>query len=262
MPEEPQKKEQEPEAVDITSAALPRGLEVDIDPEDDAWEFGPPPPKGCYPLKLAFQVAPPKSWKKGNTRDGQLVYSTTLEGRVALEGDYEGTVTFLDIRTSLRRGKRISTAAGLIAKCGFKLKPRLDDLTVARMVTKLVAQGPTIVADCDWDAYSAADEKTILRGMDNFPDLPDGTKDHVVKDSKGNECFARLRVVHIYGKGEEHPAFGPSKSGASKPSKEKEEIDLTPANSTARVAPSPTAKQQQQARAEPSPGDEVELLED
>ena len=132
--------------VDITSAGLPTGPEEDLDPEEDAWERGAPPPKGCYPFRLGFQNKP--EWEQGNSRNNTVYFRTTLACRIA-QGEHEGAVAFLRLSTFIRAGKSISTAAGLLKKCGYKVPARVTHLALARLVTKVVNQVPLLWMDGD-----------------------------------------------------------------------------------------------------------------
>src|SRR5476651_2464709 len=104
------------------------GPEVEIDPEEDAWSFAAPPPRGVYDMKL-FKAK--DGLQCGWTKEGDdstLFVTCKLECKLVNSKDeeYDGQMVFASVNTKVWRGKHISKMAGLIVKAGYKVPTSLS----------------------------------------------------------------------------------------------------------------------------------------
>jgi hypothetical protein len=190
----------------------------EVDPNEDAWQRNAPPPAGIYEHQLSIHDA---TLIKYNEKDESTwSYELNVEGRITEKhAEFAGIPSFLRVSTYRRRGAKISTAEGALVKLGVdKTKLAAAKLTHKQVVdtlAKILAKGPIALWETDWRAsYSYIDKKSgdtkyvnCLSTYDEFPDNPDGGKEHIVKVTTNTggkeEVAAQSRVIKWIGKGED-----------------------------------------------------------
>jgi hypothetical protein len=203
-------------------AQAPDGVSSQLDLTEDAWEFGAPPPRGLYDLKL-FPAKECCKWGLVDAKDKNSVYYiVNLESKIVSDNpDHDGIPVFGGVTTRIFRGKSISTAAGLIVKMGFKVQNPITDKQLAQLCEKALKQEKVVKAELDWrGAYSYKDPKTgqdtwenVFNHYEEFPPDPEkpGLRKHTVtvanKVGGVAEVRAQLRIVRFFGKGDTLPTF-------------------------------------------------------
>lgn len=199
----------------------PAGTAQNLDLTEDAWSFGSPPPHGIYDIKL---FTGRDAVKANFDEDGKFThYVVNIESKVVSDNEeYDGAVAFpaLPISTKIARGKKISTAAGLIVKLGYgqKIPPQVTDKQLANFVEQLLKREPVIKAELDWrGSYSWKNAKgediweNVYNHCEDFP-IKEGVRQHQVNvASKGGgtaEVRAQLRIVRFFGKEDKIPVIG------------------------------------------------------
>ena len=204
----------------LQDKSLPTGQSHKLDITEDAWEYGAPPKAGPQTIKLFLA-------KDGvicydDDKDKEPGYGISIEGKIvdSTNGEFDGVTVFPRVNTFLGRGKNISTAAGLVAKLGYKVPEQADHLAIAKLIVLALKKEPTIKVECDWRGWSKLDSRVAFKNMEAFPKDEHGEPIHIVdyKSSKGQieEIRAQLQVVHWYGKGEEVKAAKGSSASAPK----------------------------------------------
>lgn len=187
--------------VDLSDNSLKSGVKSKLDPTEDAWSRTAPPPKGDYDIKLF--AGGKDAWRQGlidENDEDSIYYSCNLECKIVSENkEYDGASLFSTVTTRIGRGKHISTMAGLIKKCGYKVPEEATPLEIARLFKKVLAKEPILRGnECDWEGYSKADSKTIFLSMDDFPEDSEGNKrwrvTRTTKDGSREEIVASLRI--------------------------------------------------------------------
>lgn len=211
-------------SVSLDESGLPTGEKSRLDPNADAWEFPPPPPKGTYNLQLfpasqgsTFRMGyllddNGNEWTPGSKPDkNSVVYSANIEARVRHENpDWDGAIVFpRGINTRLRRGSDISTMAALLQLCGWKIPEdrEVTPLQLAKLLDKVLKKDTAQVIKgvyLDWQIrYQNAngDWVTAYSTYDDFPDDGKGGKRHIVRVAKprsegggSEEMRARLYI--------------------------------------------------------------------
>lgn len=204
----------------------PDGSVMELDYTEDAWEYGAPPPRGVY----TFKMLPGKDTIKMNrvdAADPKTTYFTiNYEARVVSENpEYNDVAVFGMVDTRVRRGKSISTAAGLLVKAGVNVASMLKgqpatDKKIAQICEALLKKEAQVKGELDWrGAYSYRENgKTddtwvnVYNHYEEFPiDPKDGTRKHLVSvNSKGGgvtEVRAQARITRFFGKGDTLPVF-------------------------------------------------------
>lgn len=212
-----------PKVLGSLAELLVDGEALDLDLTQDAWEFGAPPPRGVYEVKLFIGK---DGWKSGtiDPKDPKSVYvQCDLEGKIT-DREYEGQVVFTRVNTRVFRGKNISTMAGLLVKMGHgpaleKARGKLTPKNLSILLDKAIKQEKPIKCELDWQGqYKWMDDKgkevyeSVHRHYDDFPNLEDGSgKKHIytiqTKNHGSQEIRARLQVNRFFGKGDELPKF-------------------------------------------------------
>lgn len=202
-------------------ATAPVGETYTVDTEEDAWEFGPPPPHGIYDVKLFLG----RDGVKANfDENGKFThYVVNIESKVVSDNeDWNGAPAFpqMPISTRMARGKKISTCAGLLVKLGYgdKIKANVTDRALAKGLESALKREPLIKAELDWrGSYSWKNPKNgediwenVFNHYEDFP-IKDGARLHQVNvASKGGgtaEVRAQLRITRFFGKGDKIPAI-------------------------------------------------------
>jgi hypothetical protein len=193
---------------------------VVLDPTEDAWEYGAPPPKGVYALKLF--AAKDGIMMYQDNRDPKIVnFSISMEAKVTDDGEYKDAVVFPRVSTKVGRGKHISTAAGLIVKAGFNLpKDGITPKKLAMMVEALLKKEPIVKGEIDWQgSYKYQDKKgndayqSVFNSYEEFPPDGQGGRKYIVMVNNAHvpgaqvEVRARAVVNRFFGKGDALPTY-------------------------------------------------------
>lgn len=231
-----------------------------LDPTEDAWEFGAPPKKGIYRLKLF----PGKDcWRLGqyDAKDESNIFvSCNLECRIVSEDPEVNDIpVFCNVSTRVGRRKNISTMMGLIVKLGHKLKTyELTDKQLAKLFEKVLKAEPLIEAEIDWrgsypftNKKGEKEYKNVYNHYEEFPNDPEekGEKLTVIsvtaEDGSRVEFRPQLYVAKWYGKDEKKPEPKPDVVHTGKTTQTKEpDLEFV----------EPTAQQRKQAtNAAPAP---------
>lgn len=262
------KKMLEDKVIDLSDASLKSGKKSKLDPTEDAWARTAPPPKGDYNLKLFLA----KDGFKANYTDPEdldtIYYIADLECKIqSNDKEVDGFTVFSKVTTRISRGKNISTLAGLIVKCGYKLPEEATPLELIKMLRKVLATEP-ILRDChcDWNAWSKNDQKNIYTSMEDFPEDEEGNKRHQFSISNkdgGREDISASFKIKEWGskKGKQGGTTSNASNGSSEGPKQvkRTEVD-TGSTETVEVveeAPKPRARKSQAATPPPPPVEEV-----
>ena len=207
-----------PKTIESLKDLLIEGEEVEMDLEEDAWEFGAPPPKGDYDLKLF--LAAKDGYKVGYDTPGDensMWLQFNLECRIvnSKNGEYDDIPVFTRVNTKFGRGKSISTMAGLIVKLGYKIPNRLAPKKLALYMDAALKKEPVVRAEIDWrGAYSYKDKdgkdvwENVFNRYEQFPNDPEkpGSKLFICevtgKEGRKVEVRAQTQINRFYGKGE------------------------------------------------------------
>lgn len=200
----------------------PDGTSSQLDLTEDAWQFGAPPPRGIYDLKL-FPAKECVKWGLQDPKDkNSIYYLIQMECKVVSDNeDYDGVPVFGNVSTRIFRGKSISTAAGLLVKLSYKVDNPITDKKLAMMTELALKKERVIKSELDWrGAYSYKDAKTgqdvwenVFNHYEEFPQDPDkpGTRKHIVtvanKVGGVAEVRAQLRIVRFFGKDDKLPVI-------------------------------------------------------
>jgi hypothetical protein len=185
---------------------LPTGEKHKLDATEDAWEYGAPPKAGRYSIKCFLAKDGVKLFDDDPNRP--VGYGISLECKIVNSqgGEFDGVTLFPRVSTFIGRGKNISTAAGLIAKFGYKVPSEADALTIAKLLVQALKKEPVCDIEQDWQGWSKLDQRVAYRGQSSFPVDEHGEPIHIVeyRTVKGliEEIRAQPNVVHWYGKGE------------------------------------------------------------
>lgn len=202
---------------------------VTIDPNDDAWSFGAPPPRGVYDLKL-FQQSP--ELKVGYTKKGDessMWIGINLECHVVNNEEYDDARVYDMVTTRMFRGKDISTMAAVFLKSGYKL----PNLTIsckklASLMVQVLKKEPIVKAEIDWrGSYKWTTPKgedkweNVANHYEDFPLDPKGGRKHVYeitgKTGQKIEIKANPKVARYFGKNEALPTFNNGNALVSAP---------------------------------------------
>jgi hypothetical protein len=203
----------------------PDGVALQLDLEEDAWEYGAPPPRGVYGLKMFPQKDGTKMGRIDKNDPATTYYMINFEARVISDNeDYNNVPVFGTVSTRVFRGKNISTAAGLLIKAGVKTLPNpITDKKLAQFVEALLKKEVEVKAELDWRGqYKSTNQKTgedeyisVFNHYEEFPMDPEkGVRKHLVnvatKQGGQTEVRAQLRIVRFFGKGDTLPTFAPA----------------------------------------------------
>lgn len=148
---------------------------------DDAWGRSAPPPKGFYDLRLmplskdgaTKEFFDPRDEKKG------FYYQANVEFKIVSDDkELDGTPIFDFLKTSIPRGKELSTMAAVLAKCGFSPTPKgQEETTDGKLLAKFAkasSQMPIIKGVMiNWKAsYQDSNNRWQVpyKDYDQFPD--------------------------------------------------------------------------------------------
>jgi hypothetical protein len=263
----------EPKVLTSLKELQEEGPASTLDLNEDAWEYGAPPPHDVYSFKL-FPGKECFSYVRSNPKDpkSDIIITAVMEAKVQSDNpEYDGSVVFTRVSTRLGRGKNISTMAGLLVKLGYgehlKKDMQAGKLTPKRLAQILEAalkKEPVCKGELDWrGAYSITntrgDEEWVnkFNHYEDFPDNPDGEgKLHICqvkgKDGENHEIRAQAQITRWFGKNEEIPDVKQKKNSImGKTSSPK--LVLTPTMSTAPAAEATSPKVQ-------VPADDDELI--
>ena len=187
------------------ASAVYKGKVSKLDSTQDSFAFPAPAPKGSYDLKLmlgknGIEVAPLDDTKE--ISNDNLYYRANLECEIVNNETWEKNRVFPMVTTRIGRGKDLSTMADLIIRLGYgdKLKPEMDDYTVAKLFDAILKKEPVIKGvECDWQGYSKVEERNVFNTMTDFPKDEKGGYQHMVNRTTKNrdkeEVRAMLKVI-------------------------------------------------------------------
>lgn len=216
-------KEIKPIEIDINDTALIEGTGLDLDLTEDWQAQAAPPPASRYKLKLTieddkFTVGVKQGFGKDDP-NGKY-YKKQLACKIQAEGsEWNNSIVFYNCNTSIGRGKKLSTMAGLLIMLGAKLPANISELKLARHFNAVIKKNePELIADCDWSAWDMEAESkgdfgaAAKVGMKNFP-LVNGKRVHIIEGAKGQQIVAKLKITKFLGK----PGSAASASVVSQP---------------------------------------------
>ncbi len=205
--------------------------EVTLDLEQDAWEYGAPPPKGAYRVKWVLDKEGLKQYQ--HSKDPRDVsYSIAMVGSIKSEDpDFDKVPVFCNLNTRVFRGKKINTMAGFYVKLATwytkgvpPLPNPISDAKLAHMVVKILKAEPIVLAELDWKgSYKYQDKKgedqwkNVCNKMEDFPVDKDGARIHIMTvaaDGGGTaEVRAMLKVSRFFGKADIVPNYAAAQAG-------------------------------------------------
>lgn len=196
------------------------GIEMKQDLTEDAWEFGAPPPRNVYDVKLMLDKDGILSALENADDPHSIWFQIKMIAKIENNADYEGQRVYTQVDTRIFKGKNISRAASLMVKLGFKIPEVITPKKLAQYVEAALKKEPTIKAELDWrGSYQYTDKdgekkyENVYNHYDEFPlDKDKKTRLHIVtvpnKHNGGNtEIRAMLQLVRFYGKNDELPKF-------------------------------------------------------
>ena len=208
----------------LVDKSLPTGDKVKLDASEDAWEYAAPAPTGRYSLKLFLAKDGVKLYDDDPNR--AAIYGIAIEAKIVNShgGEFDGSIVFPRVSTAIRRGKNISTAAGLISKLGYKIPAEADHLTIARLMVQALKK------ELDWKGWSKTDNRNVCNSMEDFPKDETGNPkwqfEYKTSKSTTEDIKAQLNVVHWYGKGE----TASIEKGKPSPAQSRTTVTLRPAS--------------------------------
>ena len=194
---------------------------VKLDPNEDAWEYGPPPPKGVYEVKCILARDGITEYKNKNG-GSEVNFSIAIDAKIVNNADYDGIPVFPRVSTRMIRGKDICTAAGWLDKYLKTYQPNTPlpkeatPRNLLRWIEDALKREPVLKAEIDWRAsyeYTEKDGTTkyenVFNSYDDFPDDPNkaGHKAHIVKVQNVHsglpvEVRAMTQVTRFYARNE------------------------------------------------------------
>lgn len=167
--------------------------------DKDAYAVPPPMSDGKWRAKL--KIVPIKDPKDGTQKqaiavsnpkmaNGKMFIAVNVEASVIdLTGKYDGTkLTEYWVKSLIDGKKGVSQMSTIAAKAGSPAPAQSNDRDRYAHLAKVLAGEPEVIIDTVWEARcqhceEVADRKgerkpnAILRGMQRFPQLRDGTRD-------------------------------------------------------------------------------------
>lgn len=198
----------EPIEIDINDASLIAGDALNLDLNEDWQAQAAPPPAGKYRLKLTLDDTKIIVGQKQNfaiTDPNGKYYNKQVTCKIQLPGnEFDQAFVYYKAASTPKRGKKLSTMAGLLIKMGAKLKPNMSELEVAKLFIAVVNKHePELIADCDWRAWDKEGEgefgEILLEGMKNFP-MINGVRQHIILGAKKQQVIPKLVVKDWLGK--------------------------------------------------------------
>ncbi len=209
-------------AVDLSDKSLKTGVKSKLDPTEDAWEFSAPPDMGRYRLKLFLGKEGFQQGLRDEEDSNSVYYQANLECKIVSDdSETNGYSVFATVTTKIGKRKNISTMAGLVGKCGYKVPTEATDLEIAKLFKAVLAKEPILGAELDWEAgyRDGKDWVRVFSSQEDFPEADGGGYEHVCrvtrKDGGKEEVRAQLKIKEWYGKNDKEE----SKAKPVKPSK-------------------------------------------
>lgn len=209
----------EPEEIDITDTSLAEGEAQELDLKEDWQALAAPPPAARYRLKLNVD---PKAFEKGVKKGYSAEdpngwwYKCTVECKIQdPTGKWQDSIVFFNASSPTPKGKKISSMAGMLGMMGdTKLPVKITELALARRFYAVIAKNqPIMIADCDWSTWDSSNTKkgkefgqVLMAGMVKHPPkkvngkVVTGEYEHILKNAKGEDCVAKLKIIKWIGK--------------------------------------------------------------
>lgn len=203
-----EKKPQQLKKVDLNDTSLPDGEAIEIDSKADAYSFAKPAPHGIYQLKLYLDSSGFRMGQADEHDPSSVYFIADLDMRVISDDkNIQGQSIQDGLSTTVFRGHKASQVSTLISKIGYgdKIPASITPRQQATLLSKILKKEPIVFAELDWRAWSKnqLNRRTgkggswLLRGMEKFPQLEDGSYDHCIEDASGETCYARMFVVRF-----------------------------------------------------------------
>ncbi len=176
--------------------------EVEYSAEDDAFSQSAPVPDDEYLCKLTLGTGPDQKVP------GPLVakskrgteYHVPIEVKIA-EGPFKDAVLFYTAKTTIQRGKKTCTAAGLIAELNYKVEAKTSKLKLVKTLVAALKKEPSVYVTTEWGAWDKTAGRNgmmVRRGMKNFPIGDDGKPMHeFLNVNTNNTVSAKARPVRF-----------------------------------------------------------------
>ena len=246
-----QKEEKKLLSVDINATGLWEGEEQEVDQKEDWQARSAPPPKGRYRLQF-FPISSEKitDFKVQQISETNVIYSKDIMCKIVSDNEkVAGSIVSARFSTGIQKGKTKSSMYGVLELGGAKLPAKIKPRALAKGFSQWLAKEPILVADCDWQAWDTSDTdathelgRVLLAGMDKFPKDSNGKPMHIIKNKKGLEFVAKLKIIKWIGKNQ--PTAGVNGSVQQAP-----------------VAQQANPNKPQQAKPAPAPVVEEEVME-
>ncbi len=184
-------------SIDINDPAIMQlDVQMEIDPEADAWDRPVPPPDGLYRLKLSLGR---DGFKGGvnKTKDGKTeqYFICNMDVRVVNNPDWESFPLMAKVTTTIGAGKETNQVATLLGKLGKPQQAKTTALTLCKALANALGKEPELGGYLEWRAWDQDKRGWIACGMKNFPAISPGVFNHVVKASKGGEVVAKATPI-------------------------------------------------------------------
>lgn len=198
--------------IDITDTSLAEGMEQEMDLKEDWQARACPPPAGKYRLKLFLEKTDfEQGRKQGFQKDDSngYYYKAQVTGKIQdPTGVWQDSIVYYNASTGMQKGKKVSTMAGLLVMMGdTKLPSKISEKALAlRFYNVINKNQPVLLAECDWSTWDREDKSggdfgtSLLVGMKLYPKKADGTYQHIIKNKKGVEFVAKLKLIKWLGK--------------------------------------------------------------
>lgn len=235
--------------VDINDVSLADGIETELDLKEDFQARACPPPgrsevnkPKLYKMKVFCEDTSFEQNTKfnfaANDPNGKYYTKQLICKLQDPTGTWQDSICYYKISTAVPKGKKISSAAGLLLLMGIKVPAKITDKALAQLVYKGVTLLDSkdknyVVGDCDWSAWDKTKTSKraefgsqailsngkVATSMANFPRKADGTFEHIAYTKDGLEVIAGLKVlkIHALAKPVATPAQEPAKAIVAQP---------------------------------------------
>lgn len=256
------------------------GNPVELDLNEDAWEFSAPPPAGLYKLKL-FLAKDGLMVVQADKKDPLSKYvKIGIEGRIKSDdADIDNIPVFANVTSRVGKRKAISTMAGLVVKLGYgeKIPKPTTDAFIAKLMLAVLKKEPIVDVELDWKASykytNAKGEEEWVNVYNHYNEFPKAFQEAgkfsiTGKDKMSHEIRPMLFIAKWFGKGEtptlsNNPALGGVGGGSpvfAAPAKVQDDAPVF-ASAAVASAPAPVLVSQPRGSMPVAPSDDDLMLE-
>jgi hypothetical protein len=152
-------------------------VEMEIDPDADAFAAPAPPDDGTYAVKLRLNKrgAIEQTVTGPNSKNpGTPYWRVNLELEIVdPDGPFDGRKLFDSPTTINQANTGTNAIAGVLKELGVAVPPRPTDVELVRLLGQQLLTEPSIGVKGRWEAgYKSEDGwKTVVRGQKNFPPI-------------------------------------------------------------------------------------------